>query len=327
MRRLFFILAREGQAMAKVKTPPNTTASRIYRHYDKPQEERTYIGASMLGNECRRAVWYKFRWAHPPEDFSPRMLRLFDTGQREEARIINDLRAEGVSIFGQQQEFNALGGHLCGHIDGIAGGLPETPKTLHVLEIKTHNDKSFKALLVDGVRKSKPMHYVQMMLYMHYLDYKRALYVAVNKNDDSIYTERFEYDKRVATYMIDVAQTIIQAPFAPPKLHENPDAPAAYACSWCPAKGVCHDRQPARRNCRTCLSSSALVPQDASDAPWYCDHWKKLLTLDEQRAGCPEHRYIPDLVAGRQVDADPDKRTVTYQMDGGREWTDGLGKI
>lgn len=307
--------------MAKVKTPPDTTAHRIYKHYDKPQSERTYLGASMLGNDCRRAVWYKFRWAHPPEEFSPRMLRLFNTGHREEARIIDDLRSEGISIFGEQQGFRALGGHLCGHIDGVAGGLPETPKTLHILEVKTHNDKSFKTLLIGGVRKSKSMHYVQMMLYMHFLDYKRALYLAVNKNDDSIYTERIEYDKKVAAHLVDLAQTIIQAPFAPPKLHENPEAPAAYVCGWCPAKGVCHERASARRNCRTCISSTAVI--DGSDGQWRCDHWHKPLTLDEQRAGCPEHRYIPDLVAGRQVDADPDKRTVTYQMDSGKEWVDG----
>jgi hypothetical protein len=310
--------------MAKIKTPPDTTASRIYSGYDKPQEERAYLGASVIGSDCRRQIWYGFRWVTQPEDFSPRMLRLFDTGQREEARVIGDLREADIPVFGQQLEFKALGGHFRGHIDGIVGGLPEAPKTRHILEVKTHNDKSFKSLLVNGVKKSKPAHHAQMQIYMHFLKYDRALYVAVNKNDDSIYCERLEYSKKEAERLVDLAQTIIQAPFPPPKLHENPDAPAAYVCGWCNFKGVCHDRQPARRNCRTCISSTAVL--DGEDGKWRCDYHKKPLSLDEQRKGCPDHLYLPDLVAARQYLADPEKRTIAYWMDDGREWIDGAQK-
>jgi hypothetical protein len=309
--------------MAKVKTPPDTTATRIYSGYDKPQGERTYLGASVIGGECRRAIWYAFRWCHQPEDFSPRMLRLFDTGHREEIRVIEDLRDANITVFSQQLEFEALGGHFRGHIDGIVGGLPEAPKSLHILEVKTHNDKSFKALLINGMKKSKPQHWVQMQIYMHFFEYDRALYIAVNKNDDNLYCERLEYDKKAAEYLVDLAQTIIQAPFPPPKLHENPDAPMAYVCGWCPARGVCHDGRPARRNCRTCISATAIIEGDGGQ--WHCDHWKKLLTLDEQKVGCPAHRWLPGLVAGEQVDADPETRSITYKMhDSGKEWTDGI---
>jgi hypothetical protein len=286
--------------MVKITKRPETSVDKIYTRYAaKPQEERPYLGASVLGAECMRQLWYAFRWAHPPAELSPRMLRLFDTGHREEERVIDDLRAGGMTVLGQQQSFFALGGHLRGHLDGIVGGLPEAPKTVHVLEIKTHNDKSFKALLIDGVKKSKPVHYAQMMVYMHFLKYERALYVAVNKNDDSIYCERVYYDKKEADALVKRAEYIVTAETAPPKLHEDPDKPAAYVCGWCPAKPVCHDRQPARHNCRTCVSSTVLLEEKGQNEPraaWYCTYHDKLLTLAEQRAGCPQHQFLSSLL-------------------------------
>jgi hypothetical protein len=303
----------------------DTTADLIYRRYltAADREERTYLGASVIGNECWRALWYGFRWAYErdPDEFSGRMLRLFDDGHREEVRIIDDLRAGGVFVFGEQTGFEALGGHLRGHIDGIAGGLPEAPKMPHVIEIKTHNDKSFKSLLKDGLKASKPAHYAQLMLYMHQLKYTRGIYIAVNKNDSSIYTERVGHEGvKFAQALLDKAKRIITADEAPPKLHENPDAPQAYVCGWCPAKTVCHEGFGARRNCRTCISATPLL--EGSDGEWDCDYHDKKLTIGEQQAGCPSHRYLPSLVHGKQVDADEEKRLICYEMPNGILWTD-----
>jgi hypothetical protein len=311
--------------MPKLAQPADTTARRIYSRYvtSMDREERTYLGASVLGAECGRSVWYAFRWAYQAEAPEPRVLRLFDTGHREEDRVLDDLRAGGVYVFGQQQGFSAFGGHLRGHIDGVAGGLPEAPKSPHVIEIKTHGDKSFKDLLANGVRKSKPQHYAQMQVYMHLSGYRRAAYVAVNKNDDSVYVERVEWIQKIADALMVKALSLIKSSSAPSKLHEDPNKPAAYACNWCPAKGVCHDRVMPRANCRTCISSTAITG-DNEDARWHCEKHQKFLTLDEQKAGCSDHLYLPSLVPGEQIDADPEKRTITYKMrDGGKEWVDG----
>jgi hypothetical protein len=316
--------------MAEIAVKERTTADLIYSRYvtSLDRDERTYLGASVIGDECWRALWYAFRWAYErePEDISPRVLRLFDTGHREETRIIDDLRAGGVYVFGEQTEFSALGGHMRGHIDGVASGLPEAPKEPHIIEIKTHNDRSFKALLKDGLKKSKPMHYAQLLIYMHHLQYKRGMYIAMNKNDESIYVERIGHDRaavaRDAKNLMDKAETIITADIALPKLHEDPDKPVAYVCGWCPAKGVCHDQQFARRNCRTCISSTPVTT--GKDGAWHCDYHDKLLTIPEQIAGCPQHRYLPSLVPGKQVDVDPEERTVTYELANGGDWVDGM---
>jgi hypothetical protein len=312
--------------MAKMIEPPDTTVSRIYQLYEAAPEarsERPYLGASILGAECTRQLWYTFRWAYYAEPPQGRVLRLFDDGHREEARVIDELRRIGVEVFGAQSGFKELGGHLSGHIDGVASHVPEAPKTMHILEIKTHNDKSFKDLLRSRVKISKPQHYAQMMLYMHYLNYKRALYIAVNKNDSMIYSERIPYNAGEAGALVLRAATIIRADHAPPKLHEDPTRPSAYACLWCASKSICHDNQPARRNCRTCISATAII-DDSVEAKWHCNFWNKNLTLEEQAAGCPAHLYLPSLVpALEQVDADPEQRLISYKMKDGSIWIDG----
>lgn len=318
--------------MPELPEPVSHLVEAIYLVYEgRKDTERSYLGASTFGTECDRAFWYGFRHAYEPEKLDGRKRRLFQTGHREEARIIEDLRAAGVEIeeqdpaTGRQWEIVSLGGHLRGHLDGIARNVPEAPKAEHVLEIKTHNEKSFKALVKDKVEKSKPGHYAQMMLYMHHTGIQRALYVAVNKNTDELYSERVAYDAAAALRLMARAERTIHAHSAPSKLHDDPTAKAAFACGWCPALAICHERKFARRNCRTCISSTPLV--DASDqGVWRCELLGKDLSFDEQQAGCIAHLYLPSLVPGEQLDASEAARTVTYKLASGEVWVDGGAK-
>lgn len=292
----------------------------------RQDDQRTYLGASVLGNDCERQLWYDFRWAHPPKKFPGRMLRLFDTGHREEERIVADLRAIGVIVedrdpsTGEQFAVVFADGHGGGHLDGECENVPGAEKTRHLLECKTHNDKSFKALKKDGVAKAKPTHYDQMQVYMHHRGLTRALYGAVNKNDDELYFERVKYDAARALSLVAKAERIVAAHTAPAKLHDDPDAKMAWQCRSCPALTVCHAGQPARRTCRTCLHATP-----AAGGAWTCGRFGRDLSADEQRVGCPSHLYLPSLVAGEQIDAETDDLSVTaviYATASGT-WCDG----
>jgi hypothetical protein len=310
--------------MVEVPESPGNVVTRIYESHKERnlEQHRPYLGASMLGHECDRYLFYVFRWAFP-ERRPGRLLRLFETGDIEEKRVIEELQAIGVPVTSQQQELTGCDGHMKGHLDGIAAHVPEAPKSEHVLEVKTHNEKSFKALLKDGVKKSKPMHYVQMQLYMLHTGLTRALYIAVNKNDDSLYSERVHYDAACALATMKRAARIVRSETAPGKLSEDP---AFYVCNWCSAKGICHEGEFGVRNCRTCLSSTPI-----EGGKWHCSYWDKELSLKEQREGCNLHRYIPVLVPGEQVDAFPEsiapdreRIAVLYRCRAtGVEWTDG----
>lgn len=302
--------------MPELPDPIQHTVAAIYAAYERAadRDERTYLGASVIGEPCERKLWLAFRWAFEPETFSGRMLRLFETGHEEEARIIEDLGAAGIIVWdrdpetGEQWEVEEVGGHFRGHLDGIAARVPEAPGTRHLIEIKTHNEKSYKELVSKGVAASKPMHFAQMQVYMHLTGLQRALYVAVNKNTDELYAERVAYDMGAATALLGRASRVINAPRPPAPL-------VTWACDFCPARGVCQDGVFARRNCRTCIYSTP------APGGWVCELQDRELTARGQQAGCPSHRYIPDLVPGEQVDVKGDD--VVYLLRSGASWVDG----
>jgi hypothetical protein len=291
------------------------------------EQERTYIGASVLGHACERRLWYGFRWVHAPERLDARKLRIFATGHMEETRLIAELRAAGVIVSDVNPNTNDqwgvvfANGHAAGHADGRCTGVPGAEKTEHILECKSHGDKSFKALKKDGVEKGAPAHYAQVQIYMHGLALTRCLYLAVNKNDDELYAERIKYDADTALRLVAKAERIVAAHQAPSKLHDDPNAKMAWTCRYCPALGVCHQGEFARRNCRTCLHSTPVA-----DGGWFCGLHNEPLTIEAQRAGCGSHLYLPSLVPFEQVDAaeqDGAIAAVTYRQPDGSPWHDG----
>lgn len=305
----------------KFPDPIPHTVDAIYRTYEVPQERRTYLGLSTLGNDCDRALWYAFRWAHPPEQFDGRMLRLFQTGHREESRMIDDLRNAGVDVQdraedGDQIGVTTCGGHVRGHLDGVAAGFPEAPAARHVCEFKTHNGKSFAALKKNGVRKSKQGHWRQMQGYMHLTGVDRAFYLAHCKDNDELYSERIEYDPVEAAQLMARCERIVTAATPPGRMSDDPDF---YLCRWCAARSVCHEGQFAEINCRTCLHSTA----DTTNGGWHCGRHNEPIADDVIPDGCNWHLLIPDLVPGEQIDASEEHETVTYRMLDGSTWVDG----
>ncbi len=63
----------------------------------REDERRRHLGASVLGRRCMREVYYGFRWFYSVQH-TGRMLRLFDRGQKEEARFIGFLKSIGFEV-------------------------------------------------------------------------------------------------------------------------------------------------------------------------------------------------------------------------------------
>ena len=157
--------------MAELPDISSPTRDAIFAAYEADTRDgfRSHLGASLIGKECERALWYDFRWTtrskHPG-----RLLRLFETGQLEEARLVRNLRRTGATVLevdpetGRQIRVQAHGGHFGGSLDGVAINLLEAPRTWHVLEFKTHSNKSFGDLVAKKVRESKPQHFAQMQI-------------------------------------------------------------------------------------------------------------------------------------------------------------------
>jgi len=280
-------------------------------HASRPDEPRLHLGGSLLGHPCDRWLWLSFRWA-VREEFPGRILRLFRRGQNEEDIIVSDLKAIGMDIqqTGKQQLRLDLGFHMGGSVDGvIESGVPGAEKTRHIAEFKTHAKKSFVDMEKKGVKSSKPMHWAQMQIYMAGTRIKRALYLAVCKDDDKIYTERVKYDKDAAQTLLGRGKRITLADRMPDPLSTDP---SWYQCKFCPAHSFCFERRMTKHaNCRTCAHAT---PEE--DSTWSCSRWDaKDIPGDFQRKGCESHVLHPDMVPWPIKDSADDTEAV-YEING-----------
>ena len=195
------------------------TTDAIYQHYEDSRKDwrRPHLGASQIGAPCDRALWYQFRWCMPPE-FPGRILRLFDTGNCEEERIVQDLRNIGVEIYDRDPKDPSkqihyadpdCGGHFSGSLDGVGRGFPEMPEPWMVVELKTSNTKGYKQLVKKGVEAAKPQHFCQMQTYMAWSGLLKAYYFSVAKETDDIYSEIVPFNEVIAYQLKERAKKII----------------------------------------------------------------------------------------------------------------------
>lgn len=304
--------------MVAIPQPERTTASEIYRSLAEAQGDgfRPHLGASLIGGPCARALWYTFRWATKVRH-SGRTLRLFRRGQNEETDLARDLRRAGIEVWtvdpstGKQWQFSDVGGHVGGSIDGCVRGIPEARKTYHVLEAKTHNDKSFRDLEKNGLEKSKPEHYAQCILYMHWAGMRRTLYAAVNKNDDQIYVERVRYNAAKAKTLVSKAARVVRAPVPLERISEKPEF---YLCKWCSYRHVCHEGGIPEVNCRTCTHST---PVEDGHGGWICELHRRPLGIEAQKKGCAHHVFIPGLLPWQFREGNPVKNVAVYDAASG----------
>lgn len=242
-----------------------------YRQNDS--DWRSHLGASIIGDECARAIWYGFRWAKKSH-FDGRLLLLFNRGHLEEARFLALLRMIDCEVWaatedGNQYRIKDHNGHYGGSLDAVVRGIPERPGEALLCEFKTHGEKSFKALLENGVRESKPRHYVQMNQYMGKYSLTTALYLAVNKNTDHLYGELLTFDPENCAYYLDRAGAIINAKVPPKRIS---DSPAWFQCRICSFADICHQGAPLARNCRTCCYS-----RPGPEGEWLCYHTERVM--------------------------------------------------
>lgn len=312
--------------MAVIDVATISTVGAIASAREAKNQQWDSIGLSMseLGSECDRALWFSFRWASQHERLDGQKLRLFETGHIEEARMISDLRmVEGIEVedldpaTSKQHKVYAIGGHVRGKLDGLVQGLIEAPKVIHVLECKSHNDKSFKELTKKKLQKAKTAHWLQCQFYMHLKQLTRCLYYAVNKDKDAEYQERIEYDPVAVMRMLVRLERIIGSNQAPSRISEDQKA---LGCLLCKHKAVCSKSEFGRNHCRTCLHATPIIDKEDTAATWLCERHNKTLSADEQRAGCGSHLFLPDVVPGKQTDVGDD--FVVYVMRDGSQWID-----
>lgn len=213
------------------------------------QPSRNYLGASRLGDECSRKLAFEYHKTPKDEgrEFKGRTLRIFQRGHTGEDNMAARLRLAGFKLVthkadGGQIGFTAAGNRVSGHIDGVVTEAPYAAglATPALWESKCLGEKSFSDLVKKGVRASKPVYFVQMQLYMAYLDLAEhpALFTAENANTGAIYAERVPFDAAAAQAASDKGVAIVQTQ-DPTEMPRVAKVATDFRCKWCDYSGKC----------------------------------------------------------------------------------------
>lgn len=218
----------------------------------KPQK-RDYLGASLIGNDCPRQIWYEHN-GFPKPAFEAETLMNFEDGHRTEALTAQRLRmVPGVELVthndkGEQIGFSALGGKFRGHCDGRIIGLIQAPKAPHIWEHKAPGQKKFdefvKAKQTYGEKNAlknwNENYFVQAQLYMHFLQCDRHYLTVGLAGGRKYQSARTEYQPEIAARYIERAEKIINATQPPPRINDKPDF---FICRFCAFKDTCHGQR------------------------------------------------------------------------------------
>lgn len=214
------------------------------------EQRRTYVGASGIGRQCSRAIWYDYN-GYPRRDKPAEVFWAIECGHRSEDIMAEWLRSvPGIQLQtekpnGEQFGFEALGGKFRGHVDGIITGLHHAPKTVAVWEHKSKNQKGFNAFQTAkekfgtkrALKEWDEVYFIQAQIYMHYMNLKRH-YLTVSlgglRDVDSCWTE---YQPEVALAAIAKAEKIIYSTSEPPRISNQSDF---YLCKFCDFADICH---------------------------------------------------------------------------------------
>lgn len=216
-------------------------ACKLTRMIDKSMaknkdDPRDYVGASSIGDDCLRRIWYSSRDTES-EPMTPKIQRIMQVGKKLEDLVIKWLCDAGVSVILPSVENNFL---FCkdsefdffqGHCDGIL------PKLEAILEIKTANDTSFNKLVKSDVYAWNKQYMAQMQAYMGMTGYKKACIVVLNKDNSELYDEMVAFDAEFYESMRQRARMIYQSQMLPPKVHSSP---LWWQCKMCKFNKVCH---------------------------------------------------------------------------------------
>ena len=252
---------------------------------------RNHYGVSQIGKSCKRASWYDFHWMTLKE-YEARILRIFDRGHREEETFVRLLQDAGYSVLevnpetGEQFKFfdnecPVIGGS----VDGILLDLTDD-QTFVGLELKTMKASKFRELKKKECYSAQPVHYAQMQGYMGLSQstnwpMNAFLYLVVNKDDDSLYSELVPFDEATHKFNIDSARDVVRSNEPPERIASSEDW---FECNWCDHKKMCHRGEaPNHQNCRSCEHSR---PNLLDPAFWECITLNKQLSRAEQVMGC-----------------------------------------
>lgn len=203
---------------------------------------RNYLGASLLGGECQRALQFAYFNAQvdPGKEIDGRRQMIFDRGHWAESYMAQKMIRAGFDLRlkdknGRQYEFSILDGKVKGHCDGVLVAGPNMIKYPALWENKCLGCKYWKQLKKDKLKKFSSTYYGQVQIMMAYFELtdNPALFTAINADTMELYDELVTFDAETAQRVSDGAVQIIGACEAGELLPRISTDPSFYKCKWC----------------------------------------------------------------------------------------------
>ena len=223
--------------------------SKLLEKY-RSQEKRDYLGASGLGDECARRIQYQYMNKEPK--IKAPTVRTFDIGHCLEDLVAQWLIDSGFGLRtrdenDQQFGFSTADGKISGHVDGIIFSFPKELDCAAKMESqgpvlwenKTMNHRSWSETAKHGIFATKFQYYVQVQLYMAYLDLDTCLFTALNKDTSELYFEIIKFDAETAQKYSDRAVDILKAIENNELLPRVAMDPNFFICKMCGFYDVC----------------------------------------------------------------------------------------
>ncbi len=207
---------------------------RIESQEVKEEERRTYIGASLIGSECLRQIWYEYTGASA-EPISLKLKRTFEIGKRLEGLVIDLIQDCGITVLSEVAANKLFDKGLDFFQGTMDAYLPDYEA---ILEIKTAKDASFKLFVKSGLKKWNPRYYAQIQSYMGMSGIFSACILVLNKDNSEIWDEFVNYDPDFYESLRQKAKLINDAKIPPPRINGSP---LWYQCKSCKFRKICHE--------------------------------------------------------------------------------------
>lgn len=198
------------------------------------KKTRDYIGASTIGSDCLRQIWYEYKGFQATE-VPTKTRRTWAIGRVLEGTILDWLTESGIEIQRTWDDLIAVDmPYFKGHLDSV---WMKNGKPFAIIEIKTAKDASFMVFVKKGLKTWNPQYYAQVQTYMGMSGIHSTYILVLNKDNSDISDELVIFDEVFYKKLLEKAVLIANAKVEPPKINGSP---LWFQCKMCKFHKVCH---------------------------------------------------------------------------------------
>lgn len=212
----------------------NTLTKKIEKAQSRDDKKtRDYIGASAIGADCLRQIWYEFK-GYEAEAVPTKIRRTWAIGKHLEGLVIEWLNQASIDIAPWTDLVAEDMPYFKGHVDSV---WMKNGKPFAIIEIKTAKDASYMIFIKKGLRTWSPQYYAQIQSYMGMSGIHQTYIIVLNKDNSDIADELVTFDEAFYEQLCRKAFLIANIEEMPPRINESP---LWYQCKMCKFNKVCH---------------------------------------------------------------------------------------